>query len=109
MSKRRKEAKPKKPPAPEDIDELEEGADDAEDGGEDAAAEEPTGRKTLGQMLAETRASEAAAAGGIRCPHCGCGHSAVARTWDIGGGRRRKRVCRHCGRDFPTTEAAATP
>jgi DNA-directed RNA polymerase subunit RPC12/RpoP len=42
--------------------------------------------------------------GGIRCPKCGCRDTRVSYTWDVGGARRRKRVCRNCGREFPTTE-----
>jgi len=62
-------------------------------------------RKTLGEMAAETRQREAEAAGGVACPSCGCRMSRVTETWDVAGGRRRKRVCRHCQRPWCTTES----
>lgn len=58
----------------------------------------PPPRRSLAEMAAD------GIPGGIVCPRCGCAHSAVVHTWDIDGARRRKRVCRHCGEQFPTTE-----
>lgn len=83
----------------DDEEELDEaGLDDAQDDGLPPAARAP--RRTLGQMAAGASAT----ADGVRCPACGCGHSRVAYTYDVDGGRRRKRLCRHCGREFVTLE-----
>ena len=64
----------------------------------EAADKAPARRRTLGEMAS----SQASA--GVRCPRCGCGHSMVSYTWDAVEGRRRKRICRNCGRPFCTTE-----
>lgn len=42
---------------------------------------------------------------GIPCADCGCRHSYVVRTVKVGSVIRRTRRCRHCGREFYTTEA----
>jgi len=80
-----------------ELDESPEQAAPAED--RDASDAPRAKRRTLGAMAADSGSAE-----GIRCPHCGCGHSQVLYTWDTGGARRRKRACRNCGREFPTTE-----
>ena len=42
---------------------------------------------------------------GIPCPRCGCTHHYTRRTLNLPGGlTRRLRECRHCGRQFQTTE-----
>lgn len=41
---------------------------------------------------------------GVRCPSCGCGMSEVVRTTKAFGKTRRRRVCRHCGRAFYSSE-----
>jgi len=61
--------------------------------------EKPRKRRTLAELAADS-----APTGGVCCPRCGCGHSIVKETWDVADGRRRKRVCRHCGHVYPTTE-----
>lgn len=85
-------------PEPDEWDE--DGARPGEDDeGGDEEPRPPRRRRTLAEAAAES-----APAGGLRCPKCGCGHLEVARTWDVRDGRRRKRVCRNCGHEFPTTE-----
>jgi hypothetical protein len=99
MAKRKR----KDVPAPIEPDEMDDfGPDDPD---EPEVADETPDRPTLAEMAAQTAVRVAEAAGGVRCPRCGCGHSRVAETWDVAGGRRRKRVCRHCGRAWGTTEA----
>ena len=43
---------------------------------------------------------------GIRCRKCGCIHLRVASSVLVIGGRRRVRVCRNCGTQQVTIEAA---
>jgi len=69
---------------------------DPQDGSDDAPALPQ--RRTLAELSADPDAD------GIKCPRCGCGHAIVASTWDIDGARRRRRVCRRCGRAWATTE-----
>jgi len=76
------------------------GSGPGEDEGGDEEPKPPRRRRTLAEAAAESADPSA----GVRCPKCQCGHSSVADTWDITGGRRRKRICRHCGHEFPTTE-----
>lgn len=48
----------------------------------------------------------------MECPYCGCKHSMVTHTYHLSlpvGGRvvsriRRRRICRHCGLSYYTTE-----
>ena len=57
-------------------------------------------RKTYEEAIKTT-----ASADGIPCSECGCRHSYVVKTEKIGESVRRLRQCRHCGRQFHTTEA----
>lgn len=41
---------------------------------------------------------------GCSCPACGAEESEVRKTTKISGGTLRVRVCRQCGRLFPTME-----
>jgi hypothetical protein len=43
-------------------------------------------------------------AGGVTCPKCGCGHCPVWYTRAKPNGVVRKRICRHCGKEFITVE-----
>jgi len=43
---------------------------------------------------------------GIPCPRCGCTHHRVVYTRQVANFTRRRRECRHCGRQFWTTERA---
>lgn len=44
---------------------------------------------------------------GLACPRCGCRDLRVIRPYDAPGVRRRRRVCRHCGRVVFTVETLA--
>jgi len=63
-----------------------------------------------------TESTDAAPAG-IRCPSCACAHHQViwVRKRELTvdgqqvGGTIRRRRCRHCGREFTTTERLADP
>jgi transcriptional regulator NrdR family protein len=46
---------------------------------------------------------------GIRCRRCNCADLRVVQTIRDNGVVRRRRVCRHCGTQMMTTEAAAKP
>lgn len=50
-------------------------------------------------------AMQSDATDGIPCAVCGCRHSYVIRTVKLSSVIRRTRRCRHCGREFYTTEA----
>lgn len=42
---------------------------------------------------------------GFMCPSCECRDTRVLWTKNLAnGGTRRRRQCRHCGREFTTTE-----
>lgn len=42
---------------------------------------------------------------GIPCPRCGCCHHSTRNTVPLPNGAiRRYRICRHCGKVFPTRE-----
>ena len=41
---------------------------------------------------------------GVQCPKCGCGHAPVYYTRQQLKRTIRKRICRHCGQRFTTTE-----
>lgn len=60
-------------------------------------ADEP--RPTLGELFQKANGD-----GGMLCPHCGCGHLPATWTKQGDGGRRRKRACRNCGREFIALE-----
>jgi len=45
---------------------------------------------------------------GLRCRNCGSRLLDVKWTYDVKGGRRRRRVCAHCGHEFTTTEQTLT-
>lgn len=82
--------------------------DDDGDYNDECTSEDTPSRMTLGEMAAQTAAKVAefaAAGGGVKCPKCGCAHSRVVNTWDVASVRRRRRVCRHCGRQWGTTES----
>ena len=50
--------------------------------------------KTLEQLAAEAHATF----GQRACPHCGCRHFLVLRTWyTVAGEKHRSYRCRHCG------------
>jgi hypothetical protein len=68
------------------------------------AADQELPRRT--RSLAELADAAAAADGavGVRCPKCWCRDTRVEYTYDVDGGRRRKRMCRNCGGEFATTE-----
>jgi hypothetical protein len=46
---------------------------------------------------------------GIECAKCGCKHHEILETREIPGGKRRRRVCRHCGYRWNTYEYPAPP
>lgn len=100
MAKRRHDKDVAAAQEPERDEWGEEGARPGEDDGGDEEPRPPRRRRTLAEAAAE---SENPAAG-VRCPVCGCGHTRVAKTWDVDSGRRRRRICRACGTEFPTTE-----
>ena len=58
-------------------------------------------RKVYGEAADAQELSE-----GIPCAECGCRHSYVVRTVKMGEVVRRTRRCRHCGREFYTTESS---
>lgn len=41
---------------------------------------------------------------GVSCPQCGCCHHYTTHTLLRRNKVRRRRVCRHCGKVFMTTE-----
>lgn len=46
---------------------------------------------------------------GFACRKCGCRHLDVLHTYDVKGGkRRRRRQCRHCGHTFTTVETSVS-
>lgn len=50
------------------------------------------------------RGGHAAAAGGLKCPQCGCGEFETINTIAIPGGIRRYKRCRRCGLKARTVE-----
>ncbi len=60
--------------------------------------------KTLEEM-----AAEAAGCADWTCPRCGCKDWRVHDTADISGGKRRVRICRHCGVLGPRLYTMETP
>ena len=58
-------------------------------------------RKVYGEVMGEGELAD-----GIPCADCGCRHSYVVRTVKMGEVVRRTRRCRHCGREFYTTESS---
>lgn len=60
--------------------------------------DEPKKGKTLAEMFAEARGANPWA-----CPRCGCVDSRVVSSYMIAAGRRRRRVCRHCGQGLIRT------
>ena len=92
------------PPAdelePDEIDAAEAAPDGCNARPTEGAAIKP--RRSLAELAAGIPAGQTPK--GLTCPKCGCGHLSFENTWDSGGYRRRRRVCRNCGHDFPTTE-----
>ncbi len=52
----------------------------------------------------QAEGGEKTAPDGIECPACGCQEIPVETEKPFPGGKRRVRVCRHCGREIRTLE-----
>lgn len=64
-------------------------------------------RKTLAQMSREAAGVEADP---WACPRCGCkGPHKVVNSYEAGGERRRRRVCRNCGQGLIRTAEVPVP
>lgn len=62
--------------------------------------------KSMNEMKAEARSGGNPWA----CPRCGClGPHRVESTYDAGGERRRRRICRNCGQGLIRTSEVPVP
>lgn len=58
----------------------------------------------------EEWAAEAAGAKPWACPRCGCeGPHRVETTYDVGEERKRRRICRNCGKGLIRTVEVPVP
>lgn len=61
-------------------------------------------RKTLEQLAAAGNPDPWA------CPRCGCkGPHRVANSYEVGGQRKRRRICRNCGQGLIRTVEVPVP
>lgn len=64
-----------------------------------------TQRKTLQQLAAEAAGVDLWA-----CPRCGCkGPHRVVNSYESGGERKRRRICRHCKQGLIRTSEVPIP
>lgn len=59
---------------------------------------------------AEQLAAQAAGNNPWACPRCGCrGPHRVANSYEAGGERKRRRICRNCGQGLIRTSEVPVP
>lgn len=64
-----------------------------------------TNRKSLSKMATEANGSDPWA-----CPRCGCkGPHRVVNSYEAGGERKRRRICRNCNQGLIRTSEVPVP